>query len=41
MEDVARRAGASKSTVSFVLNDKTGVSPETIEAVLKAAEDLG
>ncbi|KAA3657795.1 MAG: LacI family transcriptional regulator, partial [Chloroflexi bacterium] len=28
MEDVARHAGVSKSTVSFVLNDKPGVSEE-------------
>lgn len=41
MEDVARKAGVSKSTVSFVLNEKPGVSPETVDAVLRAARDLG
>ena len=41
MEDVARQAGVSKSTVSLVLNDKPGVSPETKEAVLQIAEELG
>lgn len=41
MEDVARHAGVSKSTVSFVLNDKPGVSEEMKTAVLKAAAELG
>ena len=41
MEDVARQAGVSKSTVSLVLNDKPGVSLETKEAVLQVAEELG
>ncbi|MBE2221499.1 MAG: LacI family DNA-binding transcriptional regulator [Anaerolineae bacterium] len=41
MEDVARKAGVSKSTVSFVLNDKPGVSEEMKTAVLKTAEELG
>ncbi len=41
MEDVAQRAGVSKATVSLVLNKKPGVSPETQQAVLQAAEDLG
>lgn len=41
MEDVARKAGVSKSTVSFVMNEKPGVSPETVDAVLQAARDLG
>jgi len=40
MDDVAQRAGVSKSTVSMVLNDKPGVTPETTEAVLQAVKDL-
>ena len=40
MEDVARKAGVSKSTVSFVLNDKPGVSDEMKTAVLQAAAEL-
>jgi LacI family transcriptional regulator len=41
MEDVARQAGVSKSTVSLALSDKPGISPEMREVVLRAAEDLG
>lgn len=41
MEDVARHAGVSKSTVSLVLRDKLGVSPETKEAVLQVVDKLG
>lgn len=41
MADVARKAGVSKSTVSFVLNDKPGVSEEMKTTVLKAAKELG
>jgi LacI family transcriptional regulator len=40
MKDVARRAGVSKATVSLVLNKKPGVSPETQQAVLLAAQEL-
>jgi len=41
--DVARLAGVSQTTVSFVLTDKEGasISPETKARVLKAAADLG
>lgn len=41
--EVARRAGVSRSTVSFVLNDVTdiSISPATRERVLDAARDLG
>ncbi len=41
MEDVAHRAGVSKATVSLVLNRKPGVSPETQQAVLQVAEEIG
>jgi len=39
--DVARRAGVSTSTVSYVMNDRNRVSPETRRRVLKAIEELG
>ena len=41
--DVARRAGVSRTTVSFVLNNAPGVriSEETRRRVLKAARELG
>src|SRR5258708_39915842 len=41
--DVARKAGVSRTTVSYVLNDNgTGhVSEETRKKVLQAAEELG
>ena len=41
MEDVARLAGVSKSTVSLVLNRKPGVSLELRRAVEQAAAQLG
>ena len=40
MEDVAKRAGVSKSTVSLALNNKPGISLELQENILQAAEDL-
>ncbi|TFF17552.1 LacI family transcriptional regulator [Cellulosimicrobium terreum] len=39
--DVADRAGVSKSLVSFVFNDRPGVSVATRERILQAAKDLG
>lgn len=39
--DVARTAGVSKGLVSFALNDKPGVSPETRKRILQVAGDLG
>ena len=39
--DVARTAGVSKGLVSFALNDKPGVSPETRKRILDIAGDLG
>lgn len=44
-KDVARRAGVSRSTVSYVLNDQTQlkipISDETRQRVLQAIADLG
>lgn len=40
VKDVARRAGTSVGTVSFVLNDTRPVSPELRERVLQAIEEL-
>ena len=36
--DIAEMAGVSKTTVSFVLNEKPGVSPETRQKVLSIIE---
>jgi LacI family transcriptional regulator, repressor for deo operon, udp, cdd, tsx, nupC, and nupG len=41
LSDLARQAQVSEATVSRVLNDKPGVSPETREAVLTALDVLG
>jgi LacI family transcriptional regulator len=41
IEDVAREAGVSRTTVSRVLNNKDNVKPETRERVLKAMTRLG
>src|SRR3954453_23766703 len=39
--DVARRAGVSTAAVSFAVNDRPGVGPETRARILQAAADLG
>jgi DNA-binding LacI/PurR family transcriptional regulator len=39
--DVAKRAGVSKGLVSFALNDRPGVSPESRTRILLAARELG
>jgi len=39
--DVAIRAGVSKGLVSFALNDRPGVSAETRQRILAAADELG
>jgi DNA-binding LacI/PurR family transcriptional regulator len=39
--DVARAAGVSKGAVSFALNNRPGVGPETRDRILRAARDLG
>lgn len=41
MLDVAQKAGVCKSTVSYVLNGKPGVSDETRSRVLNACDELG
>jgi DNA-binding LacI/PurR family transcriptional regulator len=35
--DVARRAGVSPAAVSFAVNDRPGVAPETRARILAAA----
>jgi DNA-binding LacI/PurR family transcriptional regulator len=39
--DVARRAGVSKGLVSFALNDRPGVAPDTRRRILDVARELG
>jgi len=41
INDVAKKAGVSPSTVSRVLNEKPGISEETRARVLQAAKELG
>lgn len=41
IEDIARRSNASAATVSLVLRQKPGISPETRQRVLDAAAELG
>jgi alanine racemase len=41
LADLAKQAGVSEATVSRVLNDKPGVSPDTRQAVLTALDVLG
>lgn len=41
MKDVARLAGVSAASVSYVLNDLGKVSPEVAERVRRAAQELG
>ncbi len=41
MSDIARQAQVSEATVSRVINDRPGVSPETRQAVLTALDVLG
>lgn len=41
INDVARASGVSKGAVSFALNDRPGVAPETRQRILGVARDLG
>ncbi|WP_206192414.1 LacI family DNA-binding transcriptional regulator [Scrofimicrobium canadense] len=41
IEDVARKAGLSKTAVSFVFNGRSGVSAESQKRIMQAAEELG
>ena len=41
INDVATAAGVSKGAVSFALNDRPGISPDTRSRILEAAESLG
>jgi DNA-binding LacI/PurR family transcriptional regulator len=41
MAEIAEKVGVSISTVSLVLNDKPGISPDLREVVLKAAREVG
>ena len=41
ISDVARSAGVSKGAVSFALNDRPGVAPETRDRIFAAAAELG
>ena len=40
IHDIAKAAGVSPKTVSFVLNDKQGVASATRQRVLKIVEDM-
>lgn len=39
--DVARRAGVSKGLVSFALNGRAGVAPDTRDRILSVAAEMG
>src|SRR6478735_6308408 len=41
INDVANAAGVSKGAVSFALNGRPGISPETRRRILETAEQLG
>ncbi len=41
INDVARAAGVSKGAVSFALNSRPGVAPDTRERILKVAREIG
>ena len=41
IEDIAKKAGVSKTAVSFALNDKPGISNETKEKILNIVREYG
>lgn len=41
ISDVARAAGVSKGAVSFALNNRPGLAPETRDRILRVASELG
>jgi len=41
MKDIAKRAGVSKTAVSFAFNDPSRLSKATVEKILRVAEELG
>ena len=41
INDVARASGVSKGAVSFALNNRTGLAPETRARILAVARDMG
>jgi LacI family transcriptional regulator, repressor for deo operon, udp, cdd, tsx, nupC, and nupG len=41
ISDVAQRAGVSRAAVSFAVNGRPGVGPETRARILRAAQELG
>ncbi|MFC0213625.1 LacI family DNA-binding transcriptional regulator [Paenibacillus chartarius] len=41
LDDIAKKAGVSKSAVSFALNGKPGISAETRQRILQIAEEAG
>jgi len=41
LKEIARRAGVGLATVDRVLNERGGVSPQTVRKVLQAARDSG
>src|ERR1700748_1927064 len=41
ISDVAAAAGVSKGAVSFALNDRPGLAPQTRRRILETAEELG
>jgi len=41
IKDIAKRAGVSKTAVSFAFNDPSRLSEATVERILRVAEELG
>lgn len=41
IKDIAEKTGFSRGTVDRVLHERSGVNPQTVRAIVKAAEELG